>query len=318
MKIHQLNCLVAIAESGSIRTAAIRLGRSATAISKTLRELEREVGSILLERTRDGVLLNEAGKKLAEHARLIMRSVQTARDELAVIQHGMIGGHVAIVSTPWLVAPLIGPALRRLNVKRPDVQISITEHLGDRYPTLRDGRADLAFGPTPANDEAQYFDITPLFSHECAVLARNGHPAEHATTWAELAPYDWIATNEFLGVPAALSDAINRDIKSGVQRVHRAGSTFSLLSMLRSTDMLAIVPWPVVEIPGVRMTFTALQINHPGTTEMCLITRKDDVLSTASTDFLECFDAVRAEFGTTDDPIAKRIAVLVDPIEIDV
>jgi DNA-binding transcriptional LysR family regulator len=317
MKIHQLSCIVTIAESGSIRTAAVKLGRSATAVSKTLRELEREVGTVLTDRTRDGVVLNDAGKKLAEHARLIMRSVRQAREELAVI-NGRTGGRVAIISSPWLVAPLIGPALRQFNAKRPDVQISIAEHLGDQYPALRDGRADFAFGPTPASDQAQYFDITPLFSYECAVLARAGHPAENATRWEELAPYDWLVTNEFLGVPEALADAFEGDTKAGVQRVHCAGSMFSLLSMLRSTDMLSIVPWPVIEIPGVRLTFTALQINHPGTTQTCLITRKDDVLSAASTDFLECFEAVRAEFGTTDNPVAKRIAALVDPIEIDI
>lgn len=316
MKIHQLSCIVTVAESGSIRAAAVKLGKSATTVSKTPRELEREVGALLLDRTHEGVSLNDAGKKLAKHARLIMRSVRQAREELAIIE-GRTGGRVSIISSPWLVAPLIGPCLQQFNARRPDVQISITEHLGDEYPALRDGRADFAFGPAPAADQVPYFDITPLFSYECAVLARNGHPAEHATTWEELAMYGWLVTNEFLGVPGALANDISADVAAGKQRVHRAGSMFSLLSMLRSTDMLSIVPWPVIEIPGVRLTFTALKVNIPGTTETCLITRKDDVLSNACTDFLECFEDVRAKFGTTDNPIAKRIFTLVEPIDLE-
>ena len=63
--------------------AAPKLGRSPTAVSNTLRELERLVGAVLMDRTVDGVVLNEAGRKLAEHGRLIMRSVQQAREELA-------------------------------------------------------------------------------------------------------------------------------------------------------------------------------------------------------------------------------------------
>lgn len=316
MKIHQLRYIVAVAESASIRTAAVKLGKSATAVSKTLRELERAVGTQLLDRTSAGVSLNDAGKKLAEHARLIMRSVRQAREELAIIER-QTGRRVSIIASPWLVAPLIGPSLRRFNANRPNVQISVTEHHGDEYPALRTGRADFAFGPTPSTDQKPYFDITPLFSYECAVIARNGHSAEHATSWEELAPYDWLVTNKFLGVPNILTDAIADDAARGRQRVHRVGSMFTLLSMLQSTDMLSIVPWPVIEILGVRLTFSILKVNIPGTTETCLITRKNTLLSNASTDFLECFESVRAEFGTTDSSLAKRTFALVKTVDFE-
>ncbi|WP_126880035.1 helix-turn-helix domain-containing protein [Paraburkholderia kururiensis] len=62
-KFHQLECLVAVADHGSLRQASIYLGRSAAAVSKSLRELEEVAGVALLDRReRWGQKFGQVGK----------------------------------------------------------------------------------------------------------------------------------------------------------------------------------------------------------------------------------------------------------------
>jgi hypothetical protein len=45
---------------------------------------------------------------------------------------------------------------------------------------------------------------------------------------------------------------------------------------------------------------------------MCLITRKDDILSRPAQVFLECFEEQRMNFAHTDDPVIKRMSAAVE------
>jgi len=59
-KLNQLQALRQVAYSGSIRSAARELGQSQPALSRTLRELEQTLGTQLLLRSKEGVVLTEA------------------------------------------------------------------------------------------------------------------------------------------------------------------------------------------------------------------------------------------------------------------
>jgi DNA-binding transcriptional LysR family regulator len=52
MELMQLQMLVAVAEEGSLQKAAVRVYRTAPAVSIAISKLEHEVGSLLLDRTR--------------------------------------------------------------------------------------------------------------------------------------------------------------------------------------------------------------------------------------------------------------------------
>ena len=72
MKLHQLRDYLAIAEKGSIRAAAKHLGIGQPALSRSVRNLEQEVGTSLLDRHASGAVLTELGKafRAAQRRRL--------------------------------------------------------------------------------------------------------------------------------------------------------------------------------------------------------------------------------------------------------
>src|SRR5256885_16445852 len=77
VELRQLRCLVAIADAGSFTDAAVDLGISQAAASRTLASLEAALGVRLLRRTTREVTLTAAGSRVLAHAR---RALAAAED----------------------------------------------------------------------------------------------------------------------------------------------------------------------------------------------------------------------------------------------
>lgn len=316
LKLHQLECLVAVADHGSVRTAAQRLGRSPTAVSKALRELEQAADVILMARRSDGVALTEAGTALLAHARLIMGQLQRAAEEVTSAG-GRRGGTIRMGVTPWLMHGVIPSVMREFRMTRPDVQIDIAEHLGGDYPAVRNGQLDFAFGPRPNVAQAHALDVRPLYTYSFAVACRLGHPAANARTITDLAGYDWLFSRAVEHMAPAIRALLAEQESEDVQRCHFARSVNVALAIVRNTDMLTLVPWPLIETPDMRDRYLALDIDaitEESTT--CLITRRYEPLQGAAVAFLDTFWRVARELsGATSDPAMRRIFSMVEPAQ---
>lgn len=76
MNIQQMRYVVAVADHGSFRSAAKKLYISQPSLSHGIKELEKELGQQLLERTRQGNFLTPAGVEFVRQARHIIREVE--------------------------------------------------------------------------------------------------------------------------------------------------------------------------------------------------------------------------------------------------
>src|SRR5258708_11261073 len=83
MKLHQLSALVTAVETGSLRRAAEKMRLSQPALSRSIRELEREVGVKLIDRTARGVAATVYGKALIMRGKLVDAELRQARDDIA-------------------------------------------------------------------------------------------------------------------------------------------------------------------------------------------------------------------------------------------
>ena len=93
IEIRHLAALEAVAEEGSFRRAAARLGYVQSAISEQIASLERIVGRRLVERSpgAGGVRLTEAGEVLLGHGRAIIARVKAAEADLSALTDGSAG-----------------------------------------------------------------------------------------------------------------------------------------------------------------------------------------------------------------------------------
>ncbi len=85
MELEQLRQLVAVAQTGTLQTAAEELHLSQSALSRSIRRLEDDLGQALFDRTRNSMRLNAAGRLALEHARAILAEEQRLRDDFSAL-----------------------------------------------------------------------------------------------------------------------------------------------------------------------------------------------------------------------------------------
>lgn len=143
MELRQLAYFVAVVEEASFTRAAARMHVAQPGVSAQIRQLEREFGQELLDRSGRTVRLTEAGRTVLPFARAALSAVEGAKlavDELA----GLVRGHVAIgmVTSHNVDIPSM---LASFNKDHPAVAITLAEaYSSTLVEYVRTGRLDVA------------------------------------------------------------------------------------------------------------------------------------------------------------------------------
>ncbi|MFJ8934386.1 LysR family transcriptional regulator [Streptomyces sp. NPDC102365] len=112
VELRQLRCLVAIVDEGGFTDAAIALGVSQAAVSRTLASLERALGVRLLRRTSREVAPTATGLRVVAHARRVLGEVEGLVREAASGQSSLrigyawsaLGRHTLAFQRAWAAA----------------------------------------------------------------------------------------------------------------------------------------------------------------------------------------------------------------------
>ena len=190
VKLNQLQILVAIAETGSINSAAERLGATQPALSKAIRALEAEAGVDLLVRHARGVTLTPAGEIVLKRAQVIGREIEKTQEELEWLK-GAEGGQLSIGLTPIASELPVAHAVAALRKSKPLVRVDLSE-LRPRQilDGLQSGRYDVGlitlYGAT----------AVPAFQSEIVrkvpVALVCGGPAPSGKSPEELFSREWV------------------------------------------------------------------------------------------------------------------------------
>lgn len=168
MELRQFKYFVAIVDCGSLSRAAQQLYIAQSALSKQMAELEAELDTQLLLRSRSGVEMTEAGKVFYEYAQGINKQVGDARTAVHVAAHTVSGTVVAAL--PQSVSPMMALPLMRAAARRyPDVVLHLNEELtGNMTDQLLRGRVDMAvFSPTMPKEDIAF---TPIVQEDFVLL----------------------------------------------------------------------------------------------------------------------------------------------------
>jgi DNA-binding transcriptional LysR family regulator len=177
IELRHLTALAAVAEEGSFRRAAQRLGYVQSAVSQQVASLERTVGKQLLVRSRGpgGVQLTDAGELLLRHASAIRARLQAARADLSALDEGSLG--TLRVGITQSVGVRVLPGLMRIFTRDwPDVRIQPSEAHSDLelYAQVERGELDLAFVELPV--PAGPFESAELLVDPYVLVVRRGAP----------------------------------------------------------------------------------------------------------------------------------------------
>jgi DNA-binding transcriptional LysR family regulator len=137
-----LDMLVAVVETGGFTAASVRLGRTQSAVSVRIQDLESQLGHRLLERSRRGVTPTEAGERLIAHAR---RLLAIEREALAELGGDAASGRLRIGIPDDYVDAFLRPLIARFAAENPKVELELRCDLSKRIePGLAAGEFDLA------------------------------------------------------------------------------------------------------------------------------------------------------------------------------
>ena len=177
MEIRQLRALAAIAETHTFTAAAERVHVTQAAISMQIRQLELEVGTPLFLRTPRRCVLTEAGERLLERARRILREHDAALAELAELSgaaHGRL--RVGSASTTFSADPL-PQILCDLRERHPNSDVTVMSGTSESLvKQILAGDLDVAFVSLPVEARGVHTEL--LLRDELIAIASPEH--EHA------------------------------------------------------------------------------------------------------------------------------------------
>jgi LysR family nitrogen assimilation transcriptional regulator len=126
MDLRQLRYFVRVAELGSFSKAAAFLKIAQPALSRQIHNLEVEHREVLFIRNGRGVEPTEAGNRLIDHARGILRLVDRAYEDMENARTGKLG-RVAIGMPATLSVIVATPLVRELRARLPDARFTLMQ-----------------------------------------------------------------------------------------------------------------------------------------------------------------------------------------------
>ncbi|ATL30705.1 LysR family transcriptional regulator [Streptomyces formicae] len=176
---HELRVLVAVAGEGGFSAAAGALGVTQSAVSHSVRGIERKVGAVLFERGRKGAVPTAGGAAAVAHARRVLRLLDALAAEARGAGSGAVEGPLRIAAFRSVALHLLPAALERLTARHPGLvpEVRVVRELGaGTAGEVAEGRADLGIATIGGTSTVPAGLISGVLVEEPYSLV---HPAGH-------------------------------------------------------------------------------------------------------------------------------------------
>lgn len=198
LELRQLRHFVAVAEELSFTRAAQKIPLAQSALSASVRSLERALHTELFKRTGHSVVLTEAGEVLLTEARKVLQALDEAQDAVADVEGG-IRGTVRLGILQALAFTPLADLLIAFREQRPQVQLDVRiEPRGSRelLRAVQQNRLDAAFASIPGETPTDV-DVLPLSAAPLAVVV----PRDHRLAGRPTIAIDELAGETFVDYP---------------------------------------------------------------------------------------------------------------------
>ncbi|QBD77442.1 LysR family transcriptional regulator [Ktedonosporobacter rubrisoli] len=241
MNFSQLQCFVALAETGSFTEAAYAVDLTQSAVSHALAALESELGVTLLERNRKGVVaISNAGQKIIPHVRALLAS-EAAIEQEARAARGLNVGKLRLGSIESIVSPaLLAGVLTSFRTAYPDIEVVLFEGaMHEVGEWIEQSIIDIGFVVLPARG----VESTLITTDEMNVLVPYGHRLydRAAVTLDELYEEGFIMekTQCMFRLMKRFGFELNKD-KPSIR--YQASDSATILAMVREGLGITLVP----------------------------------------------------------------------------
>ncbi|HUN97136.1 MAG TPA: LysR substrate-binding domain-containing protein [Bradyrhizobium sp.] len=250
MNTRQLQLLVALDEQRNLARVAEQLNVTAPAVSKALRDIERELSTPLFRRGARGVAPTVYGDCMIRHARTVLAELSSASKELRALKDGTIGS-VALGVLP-AAAPRLAPlAIVELKKRAPFTSVLLREGTIDvLLPELQLRKLDAIVGNLPPPRIAAGLDLEVLINDDpIVVVCRTNHPLSRhrKMRWRHLLDYPWILPPPGTSVRESFEAFLASRREASTQNFIESGSIVSNKTYIEQTDALGFFSRQIAE-----------------------------------------------------------------------
>jgi DNA-binding transcriptional LysR family regulator len=160
-----------VANSGNITHASQKLNISQPAISKSIKNLESQLGGELFVRTQKGVVLTEEGKIFYNHIKNAINNITNAENEFSNLIN-LNTGSIRIGVSTTITEKYLLPYLKKFHELYPNITIHMyTDISNELLDKLKNGSIDLAIVHVIDKDYGNDIDINKIKKiHSCFVV----------------------------------------------------------------------------------------------------------------------------------------------------
>ncbi len=259
MKLNSLRDFMAVAERGSLRAAARQLDVAQPAITRSIQELEKELGVVLFERRPKGVSLTPMGEVFLRRSRAVHSELQRAQDELELMRGASQGQiRIALSGVPHMA--LLPNAMTAFRQRYPQVKLDIINgQLPSVEGELKDGRVDCYIGPT-TDDVSSELETEILFESQCVIVGRQGHPLGNAKSLRELVGAEWVTTSVTHRAEEELAPVFAAHGLPAPRLVVQGHSALTFLFSVAYSDLLMMLPAQWTQTPMFRHALQRIDV----------------------------------------------------------
>jgi DNA-binding transcriptional LysR family regulator len=177
MDLRHVRAVLAVAEELNFRRAAERCRIAQPALSRTVAELEHEVGTLLFDRSRNHVELTPAGAAFVRGARRILREVDATLS--ATRAGGLTEGtlRLSMMIPEYTKRPPIATALRALRRVHPRSKVEIEEIFANKLARALHGNVvDVGFAFAPIDGDTHGLQVDIVLQDEIVAAVAHSSP----------------------------------------------------------------------------------------------------------------------------------------------
>jgi DNA-binding transcriptional LysR family regulator len=288
LKLRQFALVCAVRETGSLRRAADKLNMTQSAATKSLRELEENLGTKLFRRTSAGMAILPPGEAFANDCRTVLSDIRSSIEGLYELAEGKAGQ--VVVGMQASAQSLIPDALAFMNRTRPQVTVHLLEGATETLiAELVRGNIDLLVGRLPIPSAATRTEQEILYDDPIRLVCRADHPLtkKRVVEWKDTLAYGWVLPESGHG---------QRHINQHFQRMGlepptpqvMTSSPMTRVAVLASTDLIGVLAQRPAQTQVRSGTLRILDLELSGTfSPVGLVTRRGAILSPATRGFCE-------------------------------
>ncbi|MCY1169703.1 MAG: LysR family transcriptional regulator [Pseudomonadota bacterium] len=206
--LRQLRVFLSVAGGRNFSRAGDEIGLSQPAVSRSIVELESQLGLRLLDRTTREVVLTEAGQSLAARLDRLLEELDQTLQDVAGLASAR-GGKVRVASSPTLSANLMPACIAACARQAPAIQFMLLDRIQqDVLASVRSGEVDFGVVIEPSSAEDLYLET--ILSDPFVLVTPRAHPlaGKKSVRWTALDGESLVLLDHASGSRRLIDDAL--------------------------------------------------------------------------------------------------------------